>query len=148
MSATLAPRVRKDVLLKLQYHKNAYIDLNIGNNRPNVSIVVRAIQNPMNTFSDLDFLIPDSVQYPEDIKKAFLYVDQISLQVNLEERLYSSLPSSFRNKGIIRPYSATFTTEHRTQVMSLFKAGVICILICTDAAGMVLSITLLSRDFY
>lgn len=122
MSATLAPRVRKDVLSKLQYHKTDYIDLNIGNDRPNVSIVVRAIQNTMNTYSDLDFLIPNGVQRPEEIKKTFLYIDQINSQVDIEERLYNRLPSSFRDQGIIRPYSATFTVEHRTQVMSLFKA--------------------------
>jgi superfamily II DNA helicase RecQ len=81
MSATLAPHVRKDVLSKLQYHKDAYINLNIGNDRPNVSIVIRAIQNPMNTFSDLDFLIPESIRQPEDIPKAFLYIDQISSQL-------------------------------------------------------------------
>jgi superfamily II DNA helicase RecQ len=138
MSATLAPRVRKDVLLKLQYDKTNYIDLNVGNDRPNVSIVVRAIQNQMNTYSDLDFLVPDSIQRPEDIKKTFLYVDNVSTQVDIEERLYECLPASFRAQGVIRPYSATFSSEHRTKVMSLYKEGIIRILICTDAAGMVL----------
>ena len=140
MSATLSPRVRKDVLSKLQFHKD-YVDLSIGNDRPNVSIVVRAIQNPMNTYSDLDFLIPANVQQPDDIKKTFLYVDQISTQIEIEDRLYSRLPSSFRNQGVIRPYSASFMTEHRAEVMALFKAGIVRILICTDAAGMVSSQT-------
>ena len=136
--ATLLPRVRKDVLSELQFHKD-YVDLSIGNDRPNVSIVVHAIQNPMNTYSDLDFLIPANVQQPDNIKKTFLYVDQISTQIEIKDRLYSHLPSSFQNQGVIQPYSASFTTEHRAEVMALFKAGIVRILICTDAAGMVSS---------
>ena len=61
MSATLAGRVRKDVLTKLQFDLKKFNYLNLGNNRPNVSLVVRAIQNPMNTYSDLEFLIPKGI---------------------------------------------------------------------------------------
>ena len=39
--------------------------------------------------------------------------------------------------GIIHPYSAAFSPEYRANVMALFKAGVVRILICMDAAGMV-----------
>jgi superfamily II DNA helicase RecQ len=62
MSATLGSRVRHDVLHKLQFDENNYLSLNLGNDHSNVSIVVRAIQNPMNTYTDLDFLIPDGVK--------------------------------------------------------------------------------------
>jgi len=51
---------------------SATLDLNVGNDRPNVSIIVRSIQNPMNTYSDLDFLIPASPVPPTDIKKTFM----------------------------------------------------------------------------
>ena len=40
MSATLGRRVRRDVLHKLQFDKNDFLDLNLGNNCSNVSIVV------------------------------------------------------------------------------------------------------------
>jgi len=43
MSATLSDRVCRDVLSKLQFKDGTYLDLTIGNDRPNVSIVVRAI---------------------------------------------------------------------------------------------------------
>jgi superfamily II DNA helicase RecQ len=74
MSATLPSRVRRDVLDKLQFDKNNYKYINLGNDRPNVSIVVRAIQNPMNSYSDLDFLVPESTTQESDLKKGFVYV--------------------------------------------------------------------------
>lgn len=54
MSATLPSRVWNDVLKKLQFDED-FVDLKVGNDRPNVSIVARAIQNPMNTYSNLIF---------------------------------------------------------------------------------------------
>jgi superfamily II DNA helicase RecQ len=137
MSATLSDRVRKDVLSKLQFKMGTFLDLAIGNDRPNVSLVVRAIQNPMNAFSDLDFLIPRGVTNPEQIKQAFIYADQINSADGMEKRLYSIAPESFREAGIIRPYSAAYSVKYRTEVMALFRAGIVHILICTDAAGMV-----------
>ena len=62
-AATLSPRVRHDVLKKLQFDQKNYIDINIGNDQANVSIMVRAIHNPINTFSDLDFVIPDGCHH-------------------------------------------------------------------------------------
>ena len=137
MSATLAPRVRRDVLKKLQFDEKNFVDINIGNDRPNVSIVVRAIQNPMNTYSDLDFVIPDGVKTTGDIPKTFIYADQISAEVGLETRLTERLPPELREIGAIRPFSAAFSPEHRQELLNLFKAGVVRVLICTDAAGMV-----------
>ena len=87
MSATLGPRVRRDVIQKLQFDENNYLSLNLGNDRSNVSIVVRAIQNPMNTYTDLDFLIPDGVKDPSDVKKAFVYADSVSTGVDIEDQL-------------------------------------------------------------
>lgn len=53
------------------------------------------------------------------------------------EHLYEIGPEEFRKAGIIRTYSAAFSVKYRREVMELFKAGDVRILICTDAAGMV-----------
>ena len=137
MSATFSPRVRRDVLKKLQFDEKNFININIGNDRANVSIVVRAIHNPMNTFSDLDFVIPNGVKSVDDIPKTFIYADQISAEVGIETRLTEKMPSELRDIGLIRPFSAAFSPGHREELLGLFKAGVVRILICTDAAGMV-----------
>jgi superfamily II DNA helicase RecQ len=138
MSATLPSRVRNDVLKKLQFGDD-FIDLKIGNDRPNVSLVVRAIKNPMNTYSDLDFLIPKGVKDIKEVPKAMVYADQVVVGVDMEDRLYDISPNNFHETGFIRPYSAAFSLEYRTTVMALFKAGIVRILICTEAAGMVSS---------
>lgn len=137
MSATLSPRVRHDVLKKLQFDQKNYIDINIGNDRANVSVVVRAIHNPMNTFSDLDFVIPDGIKCVDDIPKTLVYADQINAEVGIETRLTEKMPTELRDIGLIRPFSAAFSPGHRQQLLGLFKDGVVRILICTDAAGMV-----------
>lgn len=139
MSATLPARVRHDVLKKLQYNENEYTYLNIGNDRPNVSLVVRAIQNPINSFRDLDFVVPPQAERAEDVPKTFIYADNITLGSDIMEHLYGLLPESFREKGVIRTYSAAFSKKYRRRVMELFKLGKVRILICTDAAGMVWS---------
>ena len=137
MSATLSERVRLDVLEKLQFKEGEFVNLDIGNDRHNVSLVVRAIHNPMNTYSDLDFLIPVGAKDPSEVKKAYVYADQINAASDIEERLYSISPDSFRHAGIIRPYSAAYSSEYREGVMTMFKAGIVRILVCMDAAGMV-----------
>ncbi|KAF8867590.1 P-loop containing nucleoside triphosphate hydrolase protein, partial [Infundibulicybe gibba] len=135
MSATLSPRVRRDLLSKLQYG-NDYVNINLGNDRQNVSIVIRAIQNNMNTYSDLDFLIPDGTSEVTQIPKTFIYADNIGVGVEIEDRLYECCDARIRGLGIIRPYNAAYSAEYRARVMQLFKDGDIRILICTDAAGM------------
>ena len=72
-----------------------------------------------------------------DIPKTFIYADQISAEVGVETRLTERLPPRLRDIGLIRPFSAAFSPEHRQMLLDLFKAGVIRVLICTDAAGMV-----------
>ncbi|KAF9556931.1 P-loop containing nucleoside triphosphate hydrolase protein [Agrocybe pediades] len=136
MSATLSRKIRRDVLKKLEFNEKAYLNLDIGNDRSNVSIVVRSIHNTMATFSDMDFVIPKGVTRADDIPLTFIYADKISDGVGIEERLTELLPESLRDQGLIRPYSAAYTVEHREIVMELFRAGIIRVLVCTDAAGM------------
>ena len=101
MSATLPSRVWKDVLKKLQFDEEDFVDLKVGNDQPNVSIVVRAIQNPMNTYSDLNFLIPIGVKDIKEVPKTMVYADQVAVGVDMEDRLYDISPDNFRETGFI-----------------------------------------------
>ncbi|KAJ6615004.1 P-loop containing nucleoside triphosphate hydrolase protein [Mycena sp. CBHHK59/15] len=75
LSAMLPARIRNDVLSKLQFVQD-YVNINVGNDRPNISIVVRGIQHLLNTYVDLDFIIA-GVKGREDIKKTFIYANNI-----------------------------------------------------------------------
>lgn len=115
MSATLPAQVHDDVLHKLQYNRKTYLDLNVGNDRPNVSLVVRAIQNPMNTFTDLAFVVPEGITDSNQIKKTFIYADDVNVGADIQDYLYSRCPESWRDlgdDGPIWPYSAVFSPEH------------------------------------
>ncbi|KAF8172287.1 P-loop containing nucleoside triphosphate hydrolase protein [Pholiota molesta] len=136
MSATLPERVRKDVLVKLQFDRKRFTYLNLGNDRPNVSLVVRAIQNPMNTYSDLDFLIPRNIRNANEVRKGFVYADNVSGGLDMVDYIDGLLPMELQGRGIVRPYNAALSKECRDLVMDLFKAGIVRILVCTDAAGM------------
>ncbi|KAF8968227.1 P-loop containing nucleoside triphosphate hydrolase protein [Flammula alnicola] len=50
VTATLTPRVHQDLVSKLQFNQNEYLFLNIGNDRPNITQIVRAMEHPMNSF--------------------------------------------------------------------------------------------------
>lgn len=138
VSATLPARVRQDVLSKLQFGKD-YVNIDEGNDRPNVSIVVRAIHEQMQTYGDLDFVVDgDGVPVKAvDIKKAFIYADRVSAGTEIEDHLEDVLPPHLRGTGIIRPYNAAHGHAYLKRVMKLFRGGVVRVLVCTDAAGMV-----------
>ena len=137
MSATLPPHVRTDIINKFQFDENNYTYLNLGNDRPNVFLVVRAIQNAINTYSDIDFLIPATTHKLDNVETAFLYINNITINNNIIKHLYKISPATFCGAGIIWTYSSAFSKKYCQEVMELFKAGYVRILICTDAAGMV-----------
>ncbi|KAJ2916958.1 hypothetical protein MD484_g3436, partial [Candolleomyces efflorescens] len=136
MSATLAPRVRHDVVRRLQMDQLGMVDLNLGNDRANVSIVIRAMQHPMNTYRDLGFIVPAQVMQIQDIKKTFIYADSLAVATEIENFLYGCCPEILRYTGFVRPYSAAFSVTYRANVMDHFRRGTVRVLICTDAAGM------------
>jgi superfamily II DNA helicase RecQ len=140
VTATLTPVVQRDVLQKLEFDPNNYIFVNIGNDRPNVTQVVHAMEHPMNSFRDIDFVIPDSINSPADIPKTFVYADDIAIGGELSDHLNSRVDAKFRHLGLVWPYNAAMSKTYRRTALRLFKAGIIRVLVCTDAAGMVCGI--------
>ncbi|KAJ7036839.1 P-loop containing nucleoside triphosphate hydrolase protein [Mycena alexandri] len=136
VTATLTPRVRQDLVTKLQFDPNNYIFCTIGNDRPNVCQIVRALEHPANSYRDLDFMVDMNMTLPKDVKKAFLYTDDIQDGGKLVDHLNGRVCPAYRSRGLVRPYNAGMSPKYRAEVMALFKAGIIRILVCTDAAGM------------
>jgi superfamily II DNA helicase RecQ len=136
LSASLTPRVTRDIIQKLQFDRSTFLYLNLGNNRPNVSLIARAIHNPMGSYTDLDFVIPISIHRSSDIPKTWIYVDNIKMGAEIIDHLRTLLPHKALY-GLIRPYNAVLDPDYRHEAMKCFKSGEIRILVCTDAAGMV-----------
>ncbi|KAI0350724.1 P-loop containing nucleoside triphosphate hydrolase protein, partial [Trametes cingulata] len=147
VTATLTVRVRRTIHSVLLFSQSAAQSrfVNKGNDRSNVSIVVRACEHPLNTYADLDFVIPgpEKLKRASDIPKTYIYVDNIATGAEIIDYLIEKLevhmsrsPSSRIPLGIIRPFNATLSHEYRGLAMMHFRSGSIRILVCTDAAGM------------
>ncbi|KLO05062.1 P-loop containing nucleoside triphosphate hydrolase protein, partial [Schizopora paradoxa] len=133
VSASLTPRVARDVRGSLQF-RDGYLFVNKGNNRSNVSLVVRSIHNKAESYTDLDFLVPDGTTQRTAIKKAWVYCDSIHDGSDIVDHLQDKLPPELHDA--IRPYHATLDNDYRAKCMRLFREGHIRVLVCTDAAGM------------
>ena len=59
--------------LRVDYHL-----INLGNFRPELSTVVRYMEHENNSFKDLAFLLPDTVQL-QDITKTIIYADDLEI---------------------------------------------------------------------
>ncbi|KAJ7698295.1 hypothetical protein B0H17DRAFT_1196880 [Mycena rosella] len=64
----------------------------------NVSILVRGIQHPLNTYANLDFMVA-GFNSKENIKKMFIYADNITTGVEIIDHLTSLLPPELRDVG-------------------------------------------------
>ncbi|EJF62115.1 P-loop containing nucleoside triphosphate hydrolase protein, partial [Dichomitus squalens LYAD-421 SS1] len=149
VTATLTARVRRTIHHTLLFAQSPSQSrfVNVGNNRPNISIVVRACEHPLNSYVDLAFVIPPNIQDLRDIPKTYLYVDDIAsgteiinyLGDRLEATAHPSIQTSTRLtslREVIRPSNATLSQEYRTEAMARFRSGDVRVLVCTDAAGM------------
>lgn len=137
VSATLTARVRYDIVEKLQFHPTDWRYISIGNDRPNVAQIIRAIEHPLNSYADLAFVIPPNIDTVADIPKTMIYFDDIIGGASMVDYLNSRVSDKFKHLGLVRPYNAAMSRSYRKKVMRLFYAGIIRVLICTDAAGMV-----------
>ncbi|KAJ7171553.1 P-loop containing nucleoside triphosphate hydrolase protein, partial [Mycena crocata] len=94
------------------------------------------MEHPANSLRDLDFVVPGDMTGPADIKLAFVYSNDIKDGGKIVDHLNGRVCPAYRDMGLIRPYNVGMSREYRAQVMAFFKAGVIRVLVCTDAAGM------------
>ncbi|KAI0321600.1 P-loop containing nucleoside triphosphate hydrolase protein [Amylostereum chailletii] len=125
--------VSASITARLQFPPT-YQYCNLGNDRANVSMVVRAIHNPLQSYTDLDFVVPSTVSSRDELQKTWIYADNIDTGAEIIDHLRERLPQDLWDA--IRPYNAVHGHEYRRRAMAGFRSGEIRILVCTDAAGM------------
>jgi superfamily II DNA/RNA helicase len=118
------------------------VNIDVGNDQPKVSIIVRAIQHPLNSYVDLEFTLKNLVDDPTQIPKTFIYCDNIAMGTEIIDHLMKLLPEDLCYNELIRPYNACFSKTNRKTVMRKFKEGEIQMLVCTDVAGVVSALLL------
>jgi superfamily II DNA helicase RecQ len=138
VSASLTRCVTQDIVYLLQLDQSNFLHLNLGNNRPTVSLVIRTIHNMMSSYTDLNFVMPTSIQAASDILKTWIYADNINTGTEIVDHLHTLLPNASMHNAIC-PYNTVLDIEYQHEAMQRFKDGEVCILVCTDAASMVCS---------
>ncbi|KAL1754249.1 P-loop containing nucleoside triphosphate hydrolase protein [Schizophyllum commune] len=131
VSATLTRRVRRNVVDTLQLNRSSarpYLWLNAGNDRPNVAYIVRPIHHTLDSYDDLDFVIPPAADTLDDIPKTWIYADNINTGYKIVQHLRELAPAHLRDG--IRCFNAVLTTEYREQALEEFRKGKIRILGC------------------
>ncbi len=104
LSVTLTPRVCCDLMSKLHFPRgNGDVFLNIGNYLLNVSLIVQACEYPLNTYADLDFVIPSHATNPADIPKTYLCWLQCASERS-QWPMSSSVKSNILTKANLHAY--------------------------------------------
>src|SRR6267142_3744722 len=107
LSASLTPCITRDIMQKLQLNRSKFLHLNLGNDRPNVLLVVHAIHNPISSYTDLNFVILSFVQKASEIPKTWIYADNINTGTEIVDHLCTLLPHHDMSlHSTIWPYNA------------------------------------------
>jgi len=134
-SATLPAIVLDDVMNILHMRKdNTYI-MGWSNDRHNVSICVREMLHPANSYLDLAFLIPENPPPGWKPPKFLVFFDDISESIAVANFLRKRLPPELRD--MIKWFNSDMSAQFRDVEAAKLKDGDTWGLCCTDSFGMV-----------
>ena len=120
--------------LKVEHEKTTYILR--SNDRPNVYLGVRKIENSLKSFKDLDFLIPKDWQPGDKILKYLIFFNSIQESVDAIKYLRSKMPPELQDRLVW--FNSDMTKEFRELKTQTFKDDSGPFLLgCTDSFGMV-----------
>lgn len=135
-SATFPKHVIGDVRSKLRLSKDA-IEVRLTNERPNVALSVRVMKHEENSQRDLRFLIPPKAEKPEDMKITLVYCNQRNTAEDAADNGKDWVIEQGISPDCIAFYHSNIGDKRKREIEELLKQGVIRILFCTDAVGMV-----------
>lgn len=136
-SATLPQYIMDDVLQTLNIKRAELFFLHRSNDRPNLAIVVREIQHPLNSFADLDFLVDGWASGGSPPPKFLILFDSKSDCVKAARHIRSKLPAKDRDK--IKWHNSNMSARFRAEEVEEFQAGTSQVIgfFATDTLGMV-----------
>jgi superfamily II DNA helicase RecQ len=107
-----------------------------SNDRPDISLAVRALVYPANSYKDLNFLIPWNWNEDMDAPSKFLvFFDNIKEVEEATRHMRSRLQRKFH--GRVDWFHSTMSQEFREEAVKKLRTGMLWGLFCTDAFGMV-----------
>jgi superfamily II DNA helicase RecQ len=132
-TATLQEHHQKEVQDTLLYDKDTTFIINLGNDRPNLKIVLRSMKGSLNSpMADFEEIIREAEQ--GYIRKRMVFVDDCSATQSLCNMLRKRLPGRVHQFAYYNSRIGAYTKKTR---MAHFIDGSIRVLFATEAAGMV-----------
>ncbi|KAF5338863.1 hypothetical protein D9758_015559 [Tetrapyrgos nigripes] len=134
-SATLPKTILDDVVDLLLLRPKSTEHVTMSNDRPNIDVVVRQMEHPIDTYQDLSFLIPPDFKDGDPPPPKFVvFMDNTRHAEDAVKALRELLPSCHHDK--IRYFHATMTSMYRDENLEAFQKGEVWGLVVTDAFGM------------
>jgi len=133
--ATLPLPILLDITDILQLRLDKTEQILRSNDRPEISLMVRGLVSPANSFQDLAFLIPDSFKDGDTVDPFLVFFDGKKEAEKACKALRKRL--SVANQQKMKWLHADLMQEEREILCEEMKTGEIFGLFCTDAFGMV-----------
>ncbi|KAJ3473861.1 hypothetical protein NLI96_g12785 [Meripilus lineatus] len=134
-SATLSGKLCGDVMGILEMDRKRTKFIRRSNDRSNVFIDVRKIEQSLSSFRDLMFLIPEDWKPSDGLPKFLIFFDNITESIAASEALRARLPEKYRDKLVW--FNSNNTQNFREVSMDKFRKGKdLWALCCTDSFGM------------
>lgn len=134
-TATLTADMLEELLTKLSFSRDRMFILNLGNERHNITSVVCRLKNPSD-FGALDFILNEALAGGELIP-TIIYVNERAIAIDIWLHLLKKLPPDSPYRRQIDFVISTHDPIVKQLVLRLFVMGIVKILACTEAAGMV-----------
>ena len=131
-----------DMRVKLQLDPDAE-RIAVTNARPNIALSVRPIKHAIKSKADLRFLIPRETRSPNDIPITLVYCNSRTVAEDIVDVLRQWLPTEADGgrapewTDCIAFYHAKVRERRKRELEEKLRKGLVRILVCTDAVGMV-----------
>jgi len=135
VSATLPPRVLADVSDILQICTEKLYPIRRSNDRSNVSLIVRKMKYPANSFKDLAFLVPEGWKPGDKIDSFAVFFDNKTEAVRATAFLKSRVPKA--HQDCFAWFISDMTSVYKEDMVDKVTGGEVWGLFGTDAFGMV-----------
>jgi bloom syndrome protein len=120
----------------LKFNLNQTFQLNLGNDRPNITMEIRTMKGNKGDFTDLEYICEEA-RTGGGFKRRIIFVNQCEMAQQICRKIRDGLPEDDQQRAQVAYYHARRGAYGRRLYMDRFMAGKIKVLVATEAAGMV-----------
>ncbi|KAF8834418.1 hypothetical protein BDN67DRAFT_985334 [Paxillus ammoniavirescens] len=133
ISATLPSTYRHSLITHISLHEDAIL-INLGNFHPKLMTVVMYMEQEVNSFKDLVFLLRHGAR-KESIEKTIVYIDNLEMLTALLWSLQSRLVILGLLPMLVDIHHAGLSSNHQEKSLKDFESGETRILLASEKIG-------------